>query len=116
MTIDDDQPESGAFRRLLDSIFNRLAEREIADRLTSTLGPDMISRIIGRLHEQGFSYKVDTWAGVGEPDHLTPDEVRAALGSAITFELTSTHLLNAGEVAKLLADHLPATVHARAHP
>lgn len=95
---------------LLGRILSTLADREIEDRLTDTLGQETVESIVAELVEHGFEVKTSSWTGEGPAKPISPDEVAVGISPSLMFDLTSRFALAPDEVTRLLSDHLPGAV------
>ena len=66
--------------------------------------------LVNQLQQGGMGDKVKSWLGNGSNMPITPDQLRAALGSDQVKQLAAHFGIPADAALKMLAEHLPATV------
>jgi uncharacterized protein YidB (DUF937 family) len=88
----------------------------------ATLVPNLISAalaktnlgnlqgIVNQLQQGGLGPQVQSWLGSGANLPVTPDQLRAALGSDHVRQLAQHFGIDPDAALKLLADHLPNAV------
>jgi uncharacterized protein YidB (DUF937 family) len=101
----------------------------IFDGLTGALGqveaaamPTLISQVLAKtnlgslegmvnqLQQGGLGAQVQSWLGSGPNQMVTPEQLRAALGSEQVRQLAQHFGVDSDAALKLLADHLPTAV------
>ena len=66
--------------------------------------------LVTQLQQGGLSTQVQSWLGSGQNLPVTPDQLRAALGSEQVKQLAQHFGIAPDAALKLLAEHLPTTV------
>ncbi len=66
--------------------------------------------VVDQLQQAGLGDQVKSWLGNGANMKITPDQIRAALGSEQVRQIAQQYGVPVDDVLKLLADHLPAAV------
>ena len=66
--------------------------------------------IVNQLQQGGLGPQVQSWLGSGANLPVTPDQLRAALGSDHVRQLAQHFGIDPDAALKLLADHLPNAV------
>jgi uncharacterized protein YidB (DUF937 family) len=66
--------------------------------------------LVNQLQQGGMGDQVKSWLGNGANIQITPDQLRAALGSDQVKQLAAHFGLPADAALKMLAEHLPAAV------
>jgi uncharacterized protein YidB (DUF937 family) len=91
------QVEAAAVPALISAV---LAKTDLGD----------LSGLVEKLQQGGLGTQVNSWLGDGKNLHVTPDQIKAALGNSQVQELARHFGLPIDAVLKLLADNLPAVV------
>ena len=68
--------------------------------------------LVNQLQQGGMGDQVKSWLGNGANMQITPDQLRAALGSDQVKQLAAHFGIPVDAALKMLAEHLPATVDA----
>ena len=91
-------------------------------QVTAAAAPALISAVLAKtnlgdlnglvtqLQQNGLGDQVKSWLGNGANMHVTPDQLRAALGSDQVKQLAAHFGLPVDEALKLLAEHVPNVV------
>ena len=66
--------------------------------------------LVAQLQTGGLDAQVKSWLGDGANLPVSPEQIRAALGSQQVKQLAERFGLPADEITKLLAEHLPGVV------
>jgi uncharacterized protein YidB (DUF937 family) len=66
--------------------------------------------VVDQLQQAGLGDQVKSWLGNGANMKVTPDQIRAALGSEQVRHIAQQYGVPVDDVLKMLADHLPAAV------
>lgn len=69
-----------------------------------------LNGLVAQLQQGGLGDQVKSWLGNGANMQITPDQLRAALGSDQVKQIAAHFGLPADEALKLLAEHVPAAV------
>jgi uncharacterized protein YidB (DUF937 family) len=105
---------------LLDNIGGSLGG--LIGQVTSAAAPGLISAVLAKtnlgdlqglvnqLQQGGMGDQVKSWLGDGANMPVSPDQIRAALGSDQVKQIAAHFGVPADDALKLLAEHLPATV------
>ena len=91
-------------------------------QVTAAAAPALISAVLAKtnlgdlnglvtqLQQNGLGDQVKSWIGNGANMHVTPDELRAALGNEQVKQIAAHFGLPVDEALKLLAEHVPNAV------
>jgi uncharacterized protein YidB (DUF937 family) len=91
-------------------------------QMTAAAAPGLISAVLAKtnlgdlnglvtqLQQNGMGDQVKSWLGNGANMHITPDQLRAALGSDQVKQIATHFGLPIDEALKLLAEHVPNAV------
>ncbi len=82
----------------------------VASRLFENAGG--LQGIVSQLNQAGLGEQVSSWIGTGHNLPVSADQIQAALSSDQLRDLAAKFGVNADDVSKLLADHLPGAVDA----
>jgi uncharacterized protein YidB (DUF937 family) len=105
---------------LFDSLSGSLGG--LVGQLASQAGPALISAalaktnlgdlqgLVNQLAQNGMGAQVQSWLGNGANMQITPDQLRAALGSDQVKQLAAHFGIPVDQALKLLSEHLPAAV------
>ena len=66
--------------------------------------------LVDELQQNGLGDQVKSWLSNGANMHVTPDQIRAALGSDQVKQIAQHLGVPADEALKMLAEHLPGVV------
>src|SRR5476649_2669858 len=66
--------------------------------------------LVNQLQQAGMGDQVKSWLGNGANMRITPDQLKAALGSDQVKQLAAHFGLPTDTALKMLAEHLPAAV------
>jgi uncharacterized protein YidB (DUF937 family) len=94
----------------LGNIAQGIGGSALAGQLMKALGPAVLSTAIEQLNQNGMGAKVNSWLGRGENQPITPDEIRQGLNNATLQQMAQQLGIPVGQIADVLAQHLPATV------
>ncbi|MBV8791778.1 MAG: DUF937 domain-containing protein [Pseudolabrys sp.] len=89
--------EAAAVPALINSV---LAKTNLGD----------LQGLVTQLQQNGLGPQVQSWLSDGKNMHVTPDQLRAALGNAQVQEIARHFNLPVDAALKLLAEHLPNAV------
>lgn len=105
---------------LMDNIGGSLGG--LIGQVTSAAAPGLISTVLAKtnlgdlqglvnqLQQGGLGDQVKSWLGNGGNMPVSPDQIRAALGSDQVKQIAAHFGVPVDDALKLLAEHLPATV------
>jgi uncharacterized protein YidB (DUF937 family) len=91
------QVEAAAMPALISAV---LAKTNLGD----------LQGMVTQLQQGGLGTQVQSWLGSGQNLPVTPDQLRAALGSEQVQQLAQHFGIDPGAALKLLSEHLPTTV------
>jgi uncharacterized protein YidB (DUF937 family) len=69
-----------------------------------------LNGLVTQLQQNGLGDQVKSWLGNGANMHITPDQLRAALGNDQVKQIAAHFGLPVDEALKLLAEHVPNAV------
>jgi uncharacterized protein YidB (DUF937 family) len=69
-----------------------------------------LNGLVNQLQQNGMGDQVKSWLGNGANMHITPDQLRAALGNDQVKQIAAHFGLPIDEALKLLAEHVPNAV------
>lgn len=69
-----------------------------------------LSGLVSQLQAGGLNDQVKSWLGDGANMHVTPDQIRAALGNDQVKQIAAHFGIPTDAALKMLAEHLPAAV------
>ena len=90
--------------------------------MTAAAAPGLISAVLAKtnlgdlnglvtqLQQGGLNDQVKSWLGNGANMHITPEQIRAALGNEQVKQIAAHFGVPVDAALKMLAEHLPATV------
>ncbi len=105
---------------LFDNLGSSL--KDVLGSVESAAVPALISAVLAktnlgdlqgladRLQQGGLGPQVQSWLSDGKNLHVTPEQLRAALGNAQVQEIARHFNLPVDAALKLLADHLPTAI------
>lgn len=99
----------GSIKSALGSIAAAEAPALISAALAKTNMGDL-QGLVDKLKENGLGEQVDSWLGNGPNKPITPEQIRAALGSDQVRQLAEHFGIPIDSVLKLLAEHVPTAV------
>ena len=100
---------SGGLKSVLGDVEAAALPVIMSDVLSKTsLGS--LQGIVEKLQAGGLNEQVKSWLGNGANLSVTPEQIQAALGNSHLQEIAQHLGIPADEVAKFLAEHLPAAV------
>ena len=99
----------GALGGLVGQVTAAAAPGLIAAVLAKTNLGDL-NGLVTQLQQNGLGDQVRSWLGNGANMHITPDQLRAALGSDQVKQIAAHFGLPVDEALKLLAEHVPNAV------
>ena len=91
-------------------------------QMTAAAAPGLISAVLAKtnlgdlnglvtqLQQGGLNDQVKSWLGNGANMHITPEQIRAALGNEQVKQIAAHFGVPVDAALKMLAEHLPATV------
>jgi uncharacterized protein YidB (DUF937 family) len=91
-------------------------------QVTAAAAPGLISAVLAKtnlgdlnglvtqLQQNGMGDQVKSWLGNGANMHITPDQLRAALGNDQVKQIAAHFGVPVDEALKLLAEHVPNAV------
>jgi uncharacterized protein YidB (DUF937 family) len=94
----------------------------VLGQVTAAAAPALISAVLAKtnlgdlnglvtqLQQGGLNDQVKSWLGNGANMHVTPEQIRAALGNEQVKQIAAHFGIPVDAALKLLAEHLPATV------
>jgi len=97
----------------LKSMFGSVAAAEAPALIAAALAKTNIGDLQGlvnRLQQGGLNDQVKSWLGNGANMAVTPDQIRAALGSEQVKQIAEHFGIPADGALKFLAEHLPSVV------
>ena len=94
----------------LGGIAREIGGSALGGEILKAGGPAVLSTAIAQLNQNGMGAKVNSWLGRGENQPITPDEIRHGLGNQTLQEMAQRLGIPAGEIADVLAQHLPAAI------
>lgn len=69
-----------------------------------------LNGLVAQLQQNGMGDQVKSWLGNGANMHITPDELRAALGNDQVKQIAEHFGVPVDAALKLLAEHVPTAV------
>ena len=99
----------GALGGLVGQVTAAAAPGLIAAVLAKTNLGDL-NGLVTQLQQNGLGDQVKAWLGNGANMHITPDQLRAALGNDQVKQIAAHFGLPVDEALKLLAEHVPNAV------
>jgi uncharacterized protein YidB (DUF937 family) len=99
----------GSLGGLIGQVTAAAAPQLIAAVLAKTNLGDL-SGLVTQLQQNGMGDQVKSWLGNGANMHITPDQLRAALGNDQVKQIAAHFGLPIDEALKLLAEHVPNAV------
>jgi uncharacterized protein YidB (DUF937 family) len=97
----------------LKGVFGDVEAAAVPALLSSVLARTDLGSLQGlatQLAQGGLGPQVQSWLGNGANMHVTPDQIRAALGNEQVQALAQKFGLPVDGVLKLLAEHGPAAI------
>jgi len=82
----------------------------VATRIFDNAGG--LQGIVSQLNSAGLGQQVSSWIGTGHNLPVSAEQIQAALSSDQLRDLAAKFGVNADDVSKLLAEHLPEAVDA----
>ena len=94
----------------------------VLGQVTAAAAPALISAVLAKtnlvdlnglvtqLQQGGLNDQVKSWLGNGANMHVTPEQIRAALGNEQVKQIAAHFGIPVDAALKMLAEHLPATV------
>jgi uncharacterized protein YidB (DUF937 family) len=107
---------------ILDSLENSDAFKGALGQLEAAVIPMVLSQVLGngsqgglsaivaKLQQAGLGDQVNSWIGNGKNLPITAEQLQAALGSDVVKQLAARFNIPIDQVAKVLAQQLPAAV------
>ena len=107
---------------ILDSLQNSPALKGMLGQLESAVIPVVLSEVLGngsqgglsaivaKLEQAGLGDQVKSWIGNGQNLPITAEQLQQVLGSDTVRQLAAKFNIPVDELAKLLAQQLPAAV------
>jgi uncharacterized protein YidB (DUF937 family) len=107
---------------ILDSLENSPAFKGALGQLEAAVLPVVLSEVLGdgkqgglsaivaKLQQAGFSDQVKSWIGNGQNLPITTEQLQQVLGSDTVKQLAARFNIPVDQLAKLLAQQLPAAV------
>jgi uncharacterized protein YidB (DUF937 family) len=107
---------------ILDSLENSDAFKGALGQLEAAVVPMVLSQVLGngsqgglsaivaKLQQAGLGDQVNSWIGNGKNLPITAEQLQAALGSDAVKQLAARFNIPIDQVAKVLAQQLPAAV------
>jgi uncharacterized protein YidB (DUF937 family) len=107
---------------ILDSLENSAAFKGALGQLEAAVVPVVLSEVLGngnqgglnaivaRLQQAGFGDQVKSWIGNGQNLPITAEQLQQVLGSDTVKQLAARFNIPVDQLAKLLAQQLPAAV------
>jgi uncharacterized protein YidB (DUF937 family) len=107
---------------ILDSLENSPAFKGALGQLEAAVLPVVLSEVLGngkqgglsaivaKLRQAGFGDQVKSWIGNGQNLPITTEQLRQVLGSDTVKQLAARFNIPVDQLAKLLAQQLPAAV------
>jgi len=107
---------------ILDSLENSDAFKGALGQLEAAVVPMVLSQVLGngsqgglsaivaKLQQAGLGDQVNSWIGNGKNLPITAEQLQAALGSDVVKQLAARFNIPIDQVAKVLAQQLPAAV------
>jgi uncharacterized protein YidB (DUF937 family) len=99
----------GSLKGVLGSVAAAEAPALISSALAKTNMGSM-QGLVDQLQQGGLGDQVKSWLSNGSNMAVTPDQIKAALGSDQVQQIAQHFGVSADAALKLLADHLPAAV------
>jgi hypothetical protein len=100
---------SGSLGGLVGQLASQAAPALISAALAKTNLGDL-QGLVNQLRQNGMEDQVKSWLGNGANISITPDQLKAALGSEQVQQLAAHFGVPVDQALKLLAAHLPAAV------
>jgi uncharacterized protein YidB (DUF937 family) len=97
----------------LKGVFGDVEAAAVPALISSVLARTNLGGLQGlatQLEQGGLGAQVQSWLGNGANMHVTPEQIRAALGNAQVQELAQKFGVPVDAVLKLLAEHAPAAI------
>jgi uncharacterized protein YidB (DUF937 family) len=107
---------------IFDSLENSPALKGVLGQLGSAVIPVVLSEVLGngnqgglsaivaKLEQAGLGEQVKSWIGSGQNLPITAEQLQQVLGSDTVRQLAAKFKIPVDELAKLLAQQLPAAV------
>ncbi|MBR0752755.1 DUF937 domain-containing protein [Bradyrhizobium jicamae] len=107
---------------ILDELGNSPALKGMLSQLGSAVIPVVLSEVLGngsqgglsaivaKLEQAGLGDQVKSWIGTGQNLPITADQLQQVLGSDTVRQLAAKFNIPVDELAKVLAQQLPAAV------
>jgi len=99
----------GSFKGVLTSVAAAEAPALISAVLAKTNAGNL-QGLVEQLQQGGLGDQVKSWLSSGPNMKVTPEQLRAALGSDQVRQIAQHFGVPVDEALKMLADHLPAAV------
>jgi uncharacterized protein YidB (DUF937 family) len=110
MGILDSLENSPAFKGALGQLEAAVVPVVLGEVLGNGSGQGGLSTIVAKLEQAGFGEQVKSWIGNGQNLPITAEQLQQVLGSDTVKQLAARFNIPVDQLAKVLAQQLPATV------